>query len=281
MDKQAVNDKEPISQILTEKLRDITLFRVICKPWKDYKIHELNEQYIKAGYGEQLKALKNTHTGERCFIIGNGPSLKPEDLEHLKNECTFAANRIFDIFSETTWRPWSYVVIDQKGLMTSNSDDIKSLPSQYKFLPYKAFQGGLKGVYWLLETGDFPINRGQDTTAYISEDISAGVSRGYTVTFISIQLAIYMGFKEIILLGVDFNYAHYIDRKGKMRHVDGVQDYFSGRTYSTSYLFLEPVLHAYSIAREYCDANGIKIFNATRGGKLEVFERVDFDSLFK
>lgn len=33
-------------------------------------------------------------------------------------------------------------------------------------------------------------------------------------------------------------------------------------------------------AREYADGHGIKIYNATRGGKLEVFERVNFDKLF-
>lgn len=37
----------------------------------------------------------------------------------------------------------------------------------------------------------------------------------------------------------------------------------------------------YQAARRYAETHGIKIYNATRGGELEVFERVDFDSLFR
>ncbi len=39
-------------------------------------------------------------------------------------------------------------------------------------------------------------------------------------------------------------------------------------------------LEGYKSAGNYADIHGIKIYNATRGGKLEVFERVNFDSLF-
>jgi hypothetical protein len=38
---------------------------------------------------------------------------------------------------------------------------------------------------------------------------------------------------------------------------------------------------AYEAAERYAKEHGIKIFNATRGGRLETFERVDFDDLFK
>ena len=39
-------------------------------------------------------------------------------------------------------------------------------------------------------------------------------------------------------------------------------------------------MEGYMCAKEYAERHEIKIYNATRGGKLEVFERVDFDSLF-
>lgn len=55
--------------------------------------------------GRRLKKLKNIHLGKRCFIIGNGPSLKAEDLSKLykNNEITFAFNRIYHIFDQTKW----------------------------------------------------------------------------------------------------------------------------------------------------------------------------------
>ncbi len=46
----------------------------------------------------QLAALKDIHRGERCFIIGNGPSLKQTDLSRLKDEFTFGMNRFYLMF---------------------------------------------------------------------------------------------------------------------------------------------------------------------------------------
>ena len=43
----------------------------------------------------------------------------------------------------------------------------------------------------------------------------------------------------------------------------------------------DKVMPDYDEARRYCDDNGIKIYNATRGGKLESFVRVDVDKLLK
>ncbi len=39
--------------------------------------------------------MHNIHHGQRCFIIGNGPSLQRTDLTKLKDEFTFGMNRIY------------------------------------------------------------------------------------------------------------------------------------------------------------------------------------------
>src|SRR5699024_7865108 len=64
------------------------------------------------GNRARIEALRNCHKGERCFIIGNGPSLRAEDLDKLKNEITFACNRINLIFDQTDWRPTYYCITD-------------------------------------------------------------------------------------------------------------------------------------------------------------------------
>ena len=68
---------------------------------------------IGARRNKILKELKDKYKGQRCFIIGNGPSLTVSDLESLKDEVTFASNRIFKIFDETDWRPDYYGVFDE------------------------------------------------------------------------------------------------------------------------------------------------------------------------
>ena len=63
-----------------------------------------------------LKKYKNIHKGQRCFIIGTGPSLSVEDLEKLKGEITFGSNRIFEIYSQTDWRPTYYMNQDKANI---------------------------------------------------------------------------------------------------------------------------------------------------------------------
>ena len=69
------------------------------------------------------------------------------------------------------------------------------------------------------------------------------------------------------------------DKKGRMMRLDGVRTYFDGKERNGSYLNYYSTLYAYEHAREYCDSHDIRIYNSTRGGKLEVFERIDFDAL--
>ena len=56
---------------------------------------------------QKLAALKGIHNGERCFVIGNGPSLKNMDLSLLKGEYTIGTNRIYLMFAELGF-PVSY-----------------------------------------------------------------------------------------------------------------------------------------------------------------------------
>ena len=96
------------------------------------------------------------------------------------------------------------------------------------------------------------------------------------VTYDAIQIAVYLGFKEIYLLGVDFSFCK--DYKDKSNHF--VENYYNKNS-KTTVVTENEQLKAYQKAKQYAETHGIKIYNATRGGKLEVFERVDFDSLFE
>ena len=104
-----------------------------------------------------------------------------------------------------------------------------------------------------------------------SEDVARVVYGGATVTYACIQIAVYMGFKEIYLLGVDCNYC-----KGSNSNYFFWEQKADVMNHKEDRMVL-----SYESAREYADSHGIKIYNATRGGMLEVFERVEFDSLFQ
>jgi hypothetical protein len=230
--------------------------------------------------GKTIKTLKNIHLGKRCFIIGNGPSLTKEDLNKLKNEITFAFNRIYYIFDKTDWRPTYYCSEDDKTIFNSK-EEINKLKIDNKFFPvnfpwdYKIHFKNAK--YYIFKFGD------RNREPEFSEDIVKGIYWGNTVAYTAIQIAIYMGIKEIYLLGVDHNFSKMVNDKGEIVIDETAKDYFSENYNSDKndlYIpNIETSTRAFTAAKNYADTRNIKIYNATRGGKLEVFERVDFEKI--
>ncbi len=223
---------------------------------------------LRPKYRGRLKSFRGKHRGGRCFLIGNGPSLTVGDLECLRNETTMVTNSIIRIFGDLSYTPTYYFAQDS-GVMKDNMELIRTTPGVTKFLKahYASRYHAKDAIYY---------NIYEDRIAF-SPDISKGVYGGWTVMYSMMQFAAYMGFSEIYLLGVDFNYA-----KGDTEINAGC--YFDERLFNKDMNYALPrpaiTLAAYRQAREYCEAHGIRIYNATRGGKLEVFERADFDSLF-
>ncbi|ODG92009.1 MULTISPECIES: 6-hydroxymethylpterin diphosphokinase MptE-like protein [Bacillaceae] len=219
---------------------------------------------------EKLKDIKNKHLGERCFIVATGPSLKIEDLEKLRGEITFSMNSICLAFDETDWRP-TYYGIQCIGNYLRFEEDIKNLDSECKFIgepilkraeipeEYYVYPMNMLNHYWLHT----------EYNTKFSDDAFAVVYDGYSIAYSLIQIAVYMGFKEIYLLGADCNYS------SDLNHHFKNYDCFDP-TYSVAGI---KMIHAYSVAKKYADSNNIKIFNATRGGMLEIFERVDLDDV--
>ena len=278
-----------------KKIQNIMPIRALCKPYRDFQKRRKHERYLRSPDSWYLKTLKGIHAGKRCFIVGNGPSLRAEDLDKLKGEYTFAANRIYEIFDKTHWRPTYYLTVDIPILQERYETikryalelghiflrvDSKNPKDEKKSLDYPIEK--LTRIFYE-QDGYFKIyqNAWNQWASYVSEDISDHFSDGYTVTFASIQLAIYMGFTEIYLLGVDFSYSVMYDADGKLYKDESIQDYFTGERYKETVFNYNSMLHAYQIAKEYCDNHKIKIMNATRGGKLEVFERTSLEEILR
>ncbi|MDR2554268.1 MAG: DUF115 domain-containing protein [Fibromonadaceae bacterium] len=232
---------------------------------------------------ERLLQFKDCHKGKRCFIIGNGPSLLASDLDKLKNEFTFASNRIYLMFDKTVWRPSYYVIGDPDVLRRSYREiNVKiECPVFYADgLIYELENFNMKNGYFYSKDHRIVYFPSQFIKPTFSEEPFI-LSYGATVTYECLQLAAYMGFSEIYLLGVDHNYRVMVDKNGELI-TDKVEDYFTAKYISAMVFPLtrDLVNGAYTVAREYAETHGIKIRNATRGGKLEIFERVDFDGLF-
>lgn len=219
-----------------------------------------------------LKKYRGIHHGERCFVIGNGPSLTVKDLDVIcENEIkSIGCNKIYRIFDKTKWRPTYYALGD--NLIWDDERD--NLPNESKYFIRKNYNNQLSGLkldallYYAKFENYYP---GYPT---FSDDITKGVYGGRSVTYDMLQIMAYMGFKEIYLLGVDFSWGE----DGRDTHF--CKDYLNNELVKDSMRYKEEIYHAYISAKNFADTYGIKIYNATRGGHLEVFERVNFDELF-
>ncbi len=272
-----------LKEAILFKIRTNKIVRILVYPFINYRRISDKQKYKLTLDAMYIRTLKNTKKGKRCFIVGNGPSLTVEDLNKLKEEDTFAFNRIYYIFDKTEWRPTYYMCVDT-GVLGMNLPEIEKLNLPNIILSNIArysVKTQTENIHYLYDYSKFKINRWGFDPPYISEDVSEHFCFCFTVTFDAIQLAIYMGYSEIYLLGVDHNYSVKVNAKGRITRDGSIKDYFDGleKTAITAMNY-EATTAAFKEAKKYCDSHGIVIRNATRGGKLEVFTRTDFDTLF-
>lgn len=264
----------------------MTFFEKCRDYWNaHFVIPQTLEKFEKTRYGKKLASYKDKYIGQRCFFIGNGPSLCADDLTrlHEAGEITFAFNRIYNIFENTSWRPTFYVSQDEK-ILAGSVKEVDEICADAKFIPIqlKWWHGISVGdanyfniVHQLIsnpENSDF------------SDDVSKEIFNSATVMYTAAQIASYMGFREIYLIGVDHHFRISQNNDGKIIVDDSVKDYFSEKyNEDREKLYIpntENSTLTYMAMKYHCGKRKINVFNATRGGKLEVFQRVEFDSLF-
>jgi hypothetical protein len=261
------------------KIRQNVFVRILMKVFALLIMRIQRKRYKRSQDSAYIKTLHNKYKGERCFIIGNGPSLTVNDLDMLKNEVTIASNKIYDIFPYTVWRPNIYMCAD-KAMLTEiriTKPNLDGLSDTIMLCGNKKLVDRLRkkfNIHEIIMYGKYPIRRNKLVMDSVSEDVSEFFTVSQSVTCNMLELAFYLGIKEIYLLGVDHNFGIEIDMNGNT-HVDKcVQHHFSQQTDKTSYPTpKEALTKCYEMISKYAEDNGIKIYNATRGGKLEVFER--------
>ena len=222
---------------------------------------------------EGLKKYKNIYKDDKCFIIGNGPSLTSNDLNILyrNNIKCFGCNGINKIFNRTEWRTDYYFLGDPDSFRSNGC----ILEDQTYFIADVMKQFNFEETN--IEYFHHIFHLSKEGYPLFSDDIVCGVSGGGTGTFVMLQFAAYMGFKEIYLLGVDFSWG---ENGGKTHFCDGYVDPKFEIKVRESIRNKNMLLKTYESAKKYAEEHGMKIYNATRGGNLEVFERVEFDLLF-
>ncbi len=239
---------------------------------------------FKALYGLNLSDFVDKHKGERCFVVGNGPSLNNIDMRKLQNEITLGSNRAFVGFEDWGFH-YDYWMVQDRILAEQSAKEFQTaLPDDIvKFIPFTLLKFFDKKYTYNV----VPFCMDYTKQCSFSNDPEA-LHEGFTVTIGLLQLAAIMGFKEIILVGVDHNYPIPDgnisgDRKwngrGLVTHFsDKYSNYENGQVWELPNI--EKMTRAYEAASEWARNNGVRMLNATPGTKLDAFEKVQFDALF-
>jgi hypothetical protein len=230
---------------------------------------------------KRLRDLKNIYKGRRGFILGNGPSLNKIDLGLLKNQITIGCNGIFLITDQMGFMPTFYTVEDTL-VAEDRAKDINRICGTHKIIPYDL-------RHWL-KPDDCTIyvnfKRNYNAFPKFSTCFDAKVYWGGTVTFLNMQLAYYLGLKEIYLIGMDHTYKiPGIDKKkgAVITSQSDDQNHFHPDYFGPGYRYHDPMVErmekGYLKAKEFFERDDRAIFNATAGGNLEVFPRVPFENV--
>jgi len=218
----------------------------------------------------KIKEWKSRYMGQKAVILCNGPSLNQTNFDELTASgiFTFGLNKINLLFPRVDFRPSAIVAV--------NSLVIEQAASFYNTTNIPVFLDSVgknhvrfnKNVHFL---------HSASSGGSFAKDCSMSINQGFTVTYVAMQLAFHMGFKEVALIGCD----HSFDTKGPATKtvISGKEDknhfdpnYFAGGVKWQLPNLAGSALH-YDIAKDIFESHGRKIVNCTEGGKLEVFPR--------
>ena len=268
----------------------LSRLRLRVRPWR---ARHSNPRYAIAALGlplttneRRLAALRNVHAGERCFIIGNGPSLNKLDLTLLRGEITFGVNAIYTNYRQMGFYPTYYVIEDylvaEDRAAEINAYDKSRVKFFGNYLRY-CLQPDPSTILLnvLLDYREYP------DFPHFSRNALRKVWVGGTVSYLCMQLAYFMGFSEVYLVGFDHSYSVPKDATRQnvviTSHSDDV-NHFNPSYFGEGKRWHDPrvdrMTKAYVRAAEVFGNDGRVIKNATAGGMLEVFERVDYRVLF-
>jgi hypothetical protein len=218
-----------------------------------------------------IERFKNKHAGQRCVIIGNGPSLRNTDLSLLRNEFTFGLNRIYLLFDELGFQTTFHVVVNQLVVEQCSADFRGIKAPLFTTTPSQRFLEGSAGTAYLRSLAG----------PRFFKDVTRGIWEGATVTYVAMQLAYHMGFTEVILVGIDHRFAVQGPAHQVVESVGPDDSHFDPNYFGKGFKWQLPDLatseQAYRLANNVFQRNDRRIVDATVAGALTVFPKMSLE----
>ncbi|MEJ7804909.1 MAG: 6-hydroxymethylpterin diphosphokinase MptE-like protein [Telluria sp.] len=224
----------------------------------------------------QNARFRDIHAGQRCFIIGTGPSLNQlsgEEIARLKSEVVFGVNSLYKSAIGAELNPQYYTLMDNL-YWEQWSSTFEEVSDQYRerqpvFITdvrakhlVERLVGAHPAVY--IYSKKYP-------TRKMSADIDKNIYAAMNVISYSILSAMHMGFQEIYLLGCDYSAfctagkGHCYDDESEVAQSD------YNLAFYLRFYWITTEFH-YLIAK-LAKEKKIKVVNATPGSLLDAYPR--------
>lgn len=246
--------------------------------WRGERILALSYRFSPEGRRSRrmLAGLQGSAPQRRCVIIGNGPSLNDMDLSGLRDVPTFGLNRGHLLFPRLGG-PTTYLVSVNRYVLEQSGAEMLAAPCP-KFFNWRhrgAIPSGHDDVVWLHTIHE---------PGFSTDLAGKGLWEGATVTFVAMQLAYHLGYREVVLIGVDHSFSTAGPAHQLVTSTGSDPNHFDPSYFGAGYRWQLPDLEmserAYAMARAAFEAAGGSVLDATVGGKLTIFPKADFASLF-
>jgi hypothetical protein len=293
-----ISVKEPIKDVARQVLTESSYEHLLGFYSKVYRrLDEIRGQYGRAALLNRLRLrrLHNIYLGRRCFVIANGPSLAQTNLSCLASEITIGSNGLFLLCEKMGYLPTFYTVQDQL-VAEGFAEQLNRINGTTKLFPRElayCLRPDRDTVYFDLRPDSYQRyldkHANENFRPKFSEHLDKCAYDGCTVTYLNLQLAYYLGCRQIYLVGLDHEYQlpPNVDARKDMVIVSPSDDvsHFHPQYFGRGFRYTTPRVDqmekAYVVARDFAARKGIEIINATQGGKLEVFPRARLENVIR
>lgn len=225
---------------------------------------------------KRFRQFKGRHAGQRCFIVGNGPSLRQMDLTPLRGEVTFGTNRIYLLFPRIGFATSYYVSV--------NYHVIEQCRYEIEELAMPVFINWSTRKLLRFKNNMMLVKDDYDDSFDFSMEPDKRIWEGSTVTYVAMQLAYFMGFRQVVLIGVDHSFVDKGTPHELVTSTGPDSNHFDPGYFDAGFRWQLPDLEAsersYSLAKRVFEQDGREILDATLNGKLTIFKKVSYESLF-
>lgn len=237
--------------------------------------HYYNWLYSKEGIEnrEFLEGCQNKHKGETLYLLANGPSINKTNLNTLKGRNVMCMNRFYIKFKDLDFNP-TYLVCIEETVLDQFSDDFTKLEVP-TFVNWRT-RNKIPGVHYLKESFN--------VSPFFQPDVTKPANTGGTVTFMCLQLAYYMGFEKVIILGMDHSFKETgTAAKAEIRTQEKDESHFDPNYFPKGMKWVLPDLqkseYSYHLADMYYKNANREIIDATIGGKCPIFTKGKIEEL--